>query len=309
MTNQQKLIVIVGATASGKTSLALALAKKYQGYIISADSRQIYQGLDIGTAKPPRSPAPAEQKTFLNQQVYWVENVPHFLIDIITPDEEFTLADYQREVFAIIAKNKSQPWLVGGTGLYLSSIIDNYQLPQGKINQELKAKLARMDSQQLRQQLKRFDPHTYEYIDKNNKRRLVRALEYVITNQQSFYEQIKKSLPRYQCLLLGLYQDKAQLDELIKTRVELMLSQGLIAEVAQLLKKYPPDRPAFDTIGYQETKLYLQGQITRAELAELIVTHTRQYAKRQLTWWKRYPQINWIKDFQAADELIANFLT
>ncbi len=305
------LIVILGPTASGKTELALHLAKKFSGFVISADSRQIYQGMDIGTSKPE-----GKLKKIKGEKVFFVQDIPHFMIDIIPPDREFTLADYQKQVYKILATNyqlpatsQKLPFLVGGTGLYISAIVDNYQLPQGKIDKKLRDKLNNKTNKELLQKLKQLDPATYIVIDKNNKRRLVRALEYVITNKQSFVRAQKKDSPLFNTLQIGIKIDREKLYQRIDRRVHQMIKTGLIDEVKKLLKKYPADLPAFDSIGYREIIDYLQGKIDLDRAIELIKQNTRHYAKRQLTWFKRDKRIHWIENYRQAEKLIKKFIS
>ncbi len=309
--SKQPLIVILGPTASGKTELALRLAKKFSGFIISADSRQIYQGMDIGTSKPD-----GKFKKIKGEKIFFVQDIPHFMIDIIPPDQEFTLADYQQEVFKLLnsnyqllSTNYQLPFLVGGTGLYISAIVDNYQLPQGKIDKKLRENLNKQTNKELLEKLKQLDPSTYMVIDKNNKRRLVRALEYVITNKQSFARAQKKGSPLFNALQLGIKIDREKLYQRIDRRVHKMIKAGLIDEVKKLLKKYPPDLPAFDSIGYREIIDYLEGKIDLEQTIKLIQQNTRRYAKRQLTWFKRDSRIHWIENTHQAEKLIKEFIS
>ena len=297
------LIVILGPTASGKTELALRLAKKFSGFIISADSRQIYQGMDIGTSKPE-----GEIKKIKGEKIFFVQGIPHFMIDIIPPDQEFTLADYQKQAYKILTTKYQLPFLVGGTGLYISAIVDNYKLPQGKVDKKLRQELNQQTKEDLLKKLKQLDPSTYLVIDKNNKRRLVRALEYVITNRQSFSQAQKKGSPLFNALQLGIKIDRDKLYKRIDLRVEQMIKAGLIYEVKKLLKKYPADLPAFDSIGYREIIDYLQGKITLDKAISLIKQNTRRYAKRQLTWFKRDKRIKWIENYKQAEKLINDIL-
>ncbi len=298
------LIVILGPTASGKTELALRLAKKFSGFIISADSRQIYQGMDIGTSKPE-----GKLKKIKGEKIFFVQDIPHFMIDIIPPDQEFTLADYQKQVYKILATSQKLPFLVGGTGLYISAIVDNYQLPRGKIDKKLREKLNKQTNKELLEKLKQLDPSTYMVIDKNNKRRLVRALEYVITNKQSFARAQKKGSPLFNTLQLGIKIDREKLYQRIDRRVHQMIKAGLIDEVKKLLKKYPPNLPAFDSIGYREIIDYLEGKINLEQAIKLIQQNTRRYAKRQLTWFKRDSRIHWIENTRQAEKLIKEFIS
>ncbi|PIZ98722.1 MAG: tRNA (adenosine(37)-N6)-dimethylallyltransferase MiaA [Candidatus Komeilibacteria bacterium CG_4_10_14_0_2_um_filter_37_10] len=281
MSTKPKIIVIVGPTASGKTSLAIGTARRYHGQIISADSRQIYRGMTIGTAQPTK-----EQR----------QQVKHHLIGCINPNQPFSLANFiqltNKKITYLFHKNIT-PIIVGGTGLYVSALIDNYQLPKGEIDLALRKKLEQKTPQQLIALLRKKDPQTAQIIDQNNKRRLVRALEYVLTNKKSFTANQQKNTSNYQYQIIGLNPGKEKLEQNIRQRTKEMIKQGLVAETRELLKKYSSSLPALQTIGYQEIIQYLDGKISLTQAEELINIHTRQYAKRQMTWFKRDQRIKW----------------
>ncbi|MFC1700891.1 tRNA (adenosine(37)-N6)-dimethylallyltransferase MiaA [Patescibacteria group bacterium] len=289
MSRLKKLIVILGPTASGKSELAIKLSKKFKGEIVSADSRQIYKEMDIGTAKSKE---------------------PQYLINIIKPNQEFTLAEYKELAINKINEIKI-PFLVGGTGLYIQAIVDNLDIPQVKPNKELRKELEKLNSEQLFKKLKKLDPNII--IDKNNKRRLIRAIEICILTKKPFSEQKRKGKPIFDILQIGIKLNKKTLDEKINQRVEKMFEAGLINEVKNLLKKYPSDLPALSGIGYKELITYLNTELNTElilnKTKELIKLHTRQYAKRQMTWFKRDKRIKWIKNYQEAKELVEKFLS
>ncbi len=290
-----QLIVILGPTATGKSELAIKLAKQFSGEIISADSRQIYKGMDIGTAK-----IKPEQ----------MQEIPHYLIDIIKPSQNFTLAKYQNKAIKLIKqiqKKNKLPFLVGGTGLYIQSIVDNLNIPEVKPDKKLRNKLEKLSNQELYQKLKKLDPAGLKMIDINNQRRLIRALEVCLKTKQPFSQQRQKGKTLFNTLQIGLKLNFTNLEEKIAKRTEQMIQQGLIQEVENLLKKYSPDLPAFNSIGYQEIIQYLNNQISLKQAKELINLHTRQYAKRQMTWFKRDKKINWIRNYQQAKKLIKEF--
>lgn len=304
---KQQLIVILGPTASGKTELALRLAKKFNGYIISADSRQVYKGMNIGTGKI---------KGYLAKNEYLVQGIPHFMIDIAAPDQEFTLADYQRQVFKILGTsykrqntNYSLPFLVGGTGLYISAIVDNYQLPQGKVDKKLRQQLEKKELEYLLKKLKKLDPGTYAVIDKSNKRRVLRALEYVMSNQTSFTKNKSKKKAGFDILQIGIQVPQTELRQRIDKRVDKMMEQGLVEEVKNLVKKYSPESPPLSGIGYREIISFLNSETTQEQAIALIKQRTRQYAKRQLTWFKRDKRIQWVTNSRQAEKLVKDFLS
>ncbi len=306
MKGKLKTIFIIGPTASGKTELSLKLAKKFNGFIISADSRQIYKNMDIGTAKP---------KGINKNNIYYIKDIPHFLINIINPNEEFTLADWQTRALKILKNypDKSTkikiPFIVGGTGLYIDSLIKNYQLPKGKINKKIRDKLQKDNLNNLLKKLKKLDPNTFTLIDKKNKRRIIRALEYVLTNKKSFIKNVGCQKPFFDYLQIGINISREELNNKINNRTEKMIKQGLIKETESLLKKYPHSLPPLSSIGYQECYFYLNGYINKDELKNLIKKNTRHYAKRQITWFKRDKNIKWVKNYKEAEKLISDFLT
>jgi len=285
-----KLIVILGPTASGKSDLAIKLAKKFNGEIISADSRQVYQEMDIGTAKA---------------------SFPHYLIDIVKPNQEFTLAQYKKlaiKAIKDIQKRGRLPFLVGGTGLYIQAIVDNLQIPPVKPDKKLRAKLEKLTNQELCQQLKKLDPLSATTIDRHNRRRLIRALEVCLITKKPFSEQRKKGQPLFNILQIGIKSNQKTLAQKINQRIEKMLKANLIEEVKRLIKKYGHKPYSMSGIGYQEIIPYLQGKTTLEQAKELIKIHTRQYARRQMSWFKRDKRINWVKTESEAQKLITRFL-
>jgi len=283
-----KLIVILGPTASGKSKIAIKLAKKFNGEIISADSRQIYKEMNIGTAKITKKE---------------MENIPHHLINIIKPNQEFTLADFKKRAIKIIKniqKRNKIPFLVGGTGLYIQTIVDNLQIPEVKPNKKLRLKLEKETNQELYNQLKKIDPEALKIININNKRRMIRALEVYSSTGQKFSKQKTKKPALFDVLQIGLKQDNKILDKRIIKRIDQMIKDGLVKEVKKLIKKYGAKPYSMSGIGYKEISL--------GETKELINIHTRQYARRQMSWFRRDKKIKWIKNYQEAKKLIQNFL-
>ena len=304
-----KIIVIVGPTASGKTELGIWLAKKFNGEIISADSRQIYRQMTIGTAKPPGS-----WRKIDGESVYMVEGVPHFGLDILDPKDEFSLADWQ-ELCAVwikqILKRNHLPIVVGGTGLYLWSIIDNLSIPPVAPNKKLRRSLSAKPLSELTILLREIDPETMKKIDLRNPRRVLRALEVAILTGQSFFEQRHKSPPLYSILQLGVNYSREELYARIDSRVDEQIKDGLVTETESLMKKkYPWNLPSMSSLGYRQIGEYLRGETPLAEAVVKLKQATRHYARRQLTWFKRDKRIIWLNgpDKAAAEKLVKEFL-
>jgi tRNA dimethylallyltransferase len=200
------------------------------------------------------------------------------------------------------------PFLVGGTGLYIRAVVDNLQIPQVKPNKEIRNKLEKLTNQQLFNQLKKIDPLMARAIDRNNKRRMIRALEVCLATERPFSEQRKKGRPLFNVLEIGLKKSRKTLHKKIDQRVEKMFQDGLVEEVEKLIINYSSHWPALSGIGYQEIIQYLQGKISPEKAKELIKQHTRQYARRQITWFKKDKRIFWLKNYEMAVKLINNFI-
>jgi tRNA dimethylallyltransferase len=272
-----KLTVICGATATGKSGLGLQLAQRLETVIISADSRQVYREFDIGTAKPTL----AEQKL-----------VPHYLIDICDPTETLTVADYQDQAQDIIVK-QANPLLVGGTGLYIKAITKGLKIPRVAPNEELRLHLRELGQTQCYAFLRQVDPVAAQKIHPNDQVRTLRALEvYYITGKPISIQQ-GESPPDYPILQIGLECSAEGLEKRIQNRTEKMVETGFVREVETLIEKYGADFPLLNTLGYAEVKQHLTGDISLDQAIELTVLHTRQFAKRQRTWFRRYPEIKW----------------
>lgn len=300
MSNKPKVIAIVGPTASGKTTLGITLAKKFDGEIVSADSRQIYRGMDIGTAKPT--------------QVERSE-VPHHLIDICDPDQNYTVADYKTD--AIIAINDilsrgKLPILVGGTGLYIRAVIENLDIPKTQAHPELRAEIENEITREglaaVFKKLIEVDPEAAYVVDSKNPRRVVRALEVARATGEPFTAQRKKGAPLFDTLTLGLNPPPDILRERIDRRIDTMIRNGFINEVAVLIKKYGTEAPAFNAIGYREIIANMNGALSRDEAIATIKLNTWHYAKRQMTWFRKDKTVHWITTEKEAIELIDNFM-
>lgn len=295
-----KLVAVVGPTASGKTARGIALAKALGGEIVSADSRQIYRGMDIGTAKPNAAERGA---------------IPHHLIDIKNPDEQYTVADYKQD--AIVAINDiimrgRVPVLVGGTGLYVRAVVDNLDIPKTRANPELRMKIEREIADDgldvVFKKLAALDPEAAYVVDPKNPRRVVRALEVALATGKPFTEQRTKSEPLFETLMLGLNPPPEVLRERIDRRVDEMIRHGLVDEVKKLIKKYGGTTVAFDAIGYREIIASLNGTLSlEAAIAE-IKKNTLQYAKRQMTWFRKGNRVQWVSGPDDALSFTHKFL-
>lgn len=296
-----KIIAIVGPTASGKTGLSLALAKKFNGEIVNADSRQVYRGMDIGTAKEPKDAAGEE---------YIAGGVRHHLLDIVNPDEEFTLAHYKKVAFEVIDEILSRgklPIVVGGTGLYVRTIVNNPDIPAVAPDLKLREKLEKMSDGERAELLKNLDPKTAEKIDMKNPRRVIRAIE-VAMSGESFLDLQNKFNPRYDVLQIGLAVEREELYKRINARVDQQIEDGLAEEVKNLARKYSWSLPAMSGIGYKQIGSYLREEAVLPEAIEMIKRDTRHYAKRQMTWFKKDERIKWVTDAEEAEELVKKFV-
>ncbi|MFA5128814.1 MAG: tRNA (adenosine(37)-N6)-dimethylallyltransferase MiaA [Patescibacteria group bacterium] len=294
-----KLIVILGPTASGKTGLSLKLAKKFKGEIVNADSRQIYQGMNVGTGK-----------------VIDKKGVEHYLLDVLKPDEEFTLADYKKKALAAIKdilKRGKVPFLVGGTGLYIQSIVDNLEIPAVPPNKKLRAQFEKEIKKpgaiaKWYKKLLKLDPGAAEAVDANNPRRIIRALEVCLATGKQFSKLREKGEPLFDVLQIGINVPRQKLYENIDRRVEKMIKDGLVNETKKLLKKYNPNLPSMSGIGYKEIGEYLLGKQDLVEAAQKIKYRTHAYARRQMTWFRRDKRIKWIKNYKEIEEKIKKWI-
>ncbi len=286
---KQKVIVICGPTASGKTKLSIEIAKKINGEIISADSMQIYKDMTIGTAKP----TPEE-----------MQGIKHYLIDFVLPNQRYSVADYNKDALKaideIIKKGKT-PIVVGGTGLYVNSLIYGIEYSDIEVDIEYREKLEKIAKlegiERLYEMAKEIDPEAIKNISKNDQKRICRILEIYHTTGKNKTEQEKESRkngPKYQYLLYGITMDREKLYDRINKRVDIMINDGLIEEVQNIVKKYDEFPTAMQGLGYKEVVEYLNGITTKEEMIEKIKMETRRYAKRQLTWFKKCENIKWI---------------
>lgn len=294
-----KVIVIVGPTASGKTAVSIELAKKINGEIISADSMQIYKHMDIGTAKPT---------------VDEMQGIKHYLLDVVEPNETFNVAKYKKmaeeAIEEILAKGKT-PIIVGGTGLYINTLVNGIEFLEVEGDPEYREMLVKRGYEEgaevLHNELKKIDPESAEIIDANNIRRVARALEIYKTTGKTKTQldlESRKEV-KYDYLMFGLEWAREVLYSRINQRVDIMVESGLIEEVKWLTQNYKISSTAMQGLDYKEVIEYLDGDITYEEMIDKLKIETRHFAKRQLTWFRRDNRIKWVTKENAVDEIIS----
>jgi len=288
-----KVLAIVGPTAVGKSDLAIKIGQSKKIEIINADAMQLYKGMNIGTAK-------LDEKNR--------ENIPHHLIDVLSPSEEASVSVYQSKARALIQEviqRQNTPVLVGGSGLYVNAVLEDLEFPG--TNLEIRAKyeelLEKNGVEFLYSELKKIDPAAAENILENNARRIVRALEVNELTGKNFNAKLPEPSPVFKDIRIGLNLDRELLDLRIETRVHEMFNQGLVNEVELIFEELIKGKTAQKALGYSQVIQYLQGEITLEQAIEQTIIHTRKYARRQISWFKRDPLIQW---FDAQDdELLA----
>lgn len=298
---KDNLFILIGPTAIGKTSLSIDLAKRLNGEIISADSMQIYKHMDIGTAKVTKEE---------------MENIPHYLVDIIPPDEGFTVSDYKSKAtmhINDINKRGKLPIVVGGTGLYINSLVYDLNFagvsPNEEIRQKYESLANEFGNEYLHKKLLEVDRASGERLDVNNVQRIIRALEiYEVTGKTMTeqYKDFRVPIQDYNLVMVCLNMDRATLYERINQRVDIMIEEGLIEEVKSILDMgYSKNLVSLKAIGYKEIIMYLDGFISLEDAINLIKKGSRNYAKRQLTWFRRDDRIKWIDidSFHDPDEM------
>lgn len=283
MMNQKKnkVIAVVGATASGKTAYAVELARRVNGEIISADSRLVYKGLDIGTAKPD-----------MDERF----GIPHYMIDIVEPEVDYSVGLYANEarniIEDIISRGKT-PVIAGGTGLYFRILLENYDLPKINPDYELREALSKLSFSELYEMLVNIDAEAAKLVVQNDKRRAIRFIEIVKLTGSPVSEARGLKEPEFEVEWIGLNYPREELYDRINRRVDLMIEQGLVDETKNLLAKHGRINNIINTIGYREIISYLDGELTLEEAKDKLKQNTRNYAKRQLTWFRKNPDIKW----------------
>ncbi|GCE04642.1 tRNA (adenosine(37)-N6)-dimethylallyltransferase MiaA [Dictyobacter aurantiacus] len=278
------LVVVLGPTASGKSALGIALAQQFNGEIVSADSRQVYRGLDIGTAKV----TPHERSL-----------VPHHLLDVVDPGEVYSVAQFQREAIAVIdaiLRREHLPLLVGGSPHYIQTVVDNFDIPTVEPQPELRARLESRPLEDLLRELEQLDPQSAVSVDRKNPRRVIRALEVCLVTGKPFSQQRRSARPLYRCLLLGIQWPREILYQRIDSRIDERLQQGLVAEVQEQLEK-GLSHERLDSFGleYRFVSRWLRGELaSEAEMVQRLKYASHDFARRQLSWFRRDQRILWL---------------
>jgi len=302
---KKRLLIIVGPTAVGKTDTSILVANELNGEIISADSMQIYKYMDIGTAKPTLE----ERK-----------GIPHHLIDVVNPDENFSVAEFQKlakNKINELVLNKKLPIVSGGTGLYINSLIYDMDFTKSvsnwKLREELQEEANEMGNEYIHNKLKEIDPSAADRIHPNNLKKVIRAIEvYYETGDKigDFSKDIKLN-EEYEFFLVGLTRDREELYERINIRVDIIIKQGLVEEVKKLLDLgYSKELVSSNGLGYKEIIRYLEDEYDLDEAINILKRDTRRYAKRQLTWFKRYSDINWydLSNYSSNENLAEDII-
>lgn len=287
MNKKEKIVVLIGPTAVGKTKLSIELAKRFNGEIISGDSMQIYKGMDIGTAKIK----PSE-----------MDGIPHHLLDIKNPEEPFSVAEFQELVrlkIAEISQRGKLPMIVGGTGLYIQSVIYDYQFSDAPSDEAFRIKLEEKakaeGNEKIHQELMEVDPKSAQKIHPNNVRRVIRALEVYHCTGKTISEYQENQQPEliYETAMIGLTMEREILYDRINKRVDLMVREGLLPEVEKLYVKGLNDCQSIQAIGYKEIYEYFHEHVTLEEAIIQLKQNSRRYAKRQLTWFRNKMNVDW----------------
>ena len=306
MKSKPKVTVIVGPTASGKSELAISIAKKFSGEIVSADSRQVYRGMDIGTAKP---------ELVKKNGALFSRGVRHHLLDIRDINQTFTAKEFkdlaEKAIKEILNRGKL-PIVVGGTGLYIKALTDNLNLattpPNEKLRKKLQNELNRRGVTALYERLVCLDPEAAYIVDRKNPRRVIRALEIALTQKSSLEKLRTGGEVPFVFLQIGLRRSSEILKKKIERRAVAMVSAGLVKEVKNLVKKYSPDLEPLSAIGYREICEHLQGKIPLAEAVRKMQRNTWRYAKKQMAWFARNKRVRWVKKGKEAEALVRKFL-
>lgn len=301
---KNKMVVILGPTSSGKSEVAIRLAKKFNGEVISADSRQIYRGMDVGTGKI-RGTWNTKRKSFIS------EGIPHHMIDIVSPKTDYNVAKFKKAVDKIIPeiiRRGKLPIICGGTGFWIKAIVDNVVFPAIKPDWKLRNKLNKKRIHELIQELKKLDPKRLKTVDQNNKVRLIRAIE--IARELGRVPTNNLQPATYNFIQIGIKLPKEKLCNNIKKRLDARFKQGMIKEVKVLREKYKLSWKKIQSfgLGYYWIPLYLQNKLSKEELFEKVYQSEKDYTKRQMTWFKKDQRIRWLKNYENIKKEIRVFV-
>lgn len=299
-----RLIVIVGPTASGKTELGIALAQHIGGAAVSADSRQVYAGMNIGTGKPPEAWR-AEAHAALNADT--VNGVSHYLFNIRSPDAPLMLAEWQSAAFTIldsIIADEKMPFLVGGTMLYIDSVAKNFTIPAVQPDKKLRAHLELVDTPLLYHELLVLDPAARVFIEPHHRRRIIRALEVIKATGRAFSQQRNAGPQRYYVITIGLFPGWQELQRRIQLRAENMVAGGLLEETRVLIEQYSSTLPLLSTMNYAQAHKVLHGQLSHAQAIAEMVRVNMRYAHRQMSWWRGRKDITWLNGSENLESVL-----
>lgn len=291
-----RIVCVVGPTSSGKTALSLKLAKQFQGEIINADARQLYRGFDIGTGKP---------------DILALPDIPHHLFNE-DPTKPLTVTEWRDKTLTCIhdiIRRGHLPILVGGTGLYIQALVDNFSIPEVPPNEQLRQELSELSLSALVEKLRQIDANALELIDIQNPRRVIRALEIVLSTGKSLIEQRQKGEPLVEALQIGIERTREELYARADKAVDEMLERGWMDEVKKLLAQgMTKEMPAMSAIGYRELVDVIEGRSALVQVVPLIKQYTRNYIKRQVTWFSKDRRIHWIASSVEVDKVVLNWL-
>lgn len=292
--SKPSITVVVGPTSSGKTEHAIELAKKQSGSVVSADSRQVYAGMNIGVAKPQEVWSDDAHDAYVPDIV---DGVAHYLLNVSTPDKPLSLADWQPRSFEVIDKvldDGGHPILCGGTMLYVDSVAFNYSIPNVEADETLRSSLNEKDVEELYQELLQKDPEASSFVEPHHKQRIIRALEVIQSTGKKFSDERTSRDPIYDVTWIGLFPGWDELETRLQERTEVMFEMGLLDEVKHLRDTYSPTLPLLQTMNYKEAGLVLDGQMTHDEAVKEMVRSQMKYARRQMSWWRRNAEIEWV---------------
>lgn len=297
----KKIIVVLGPTASGKSDFAVFLAKNFNGEIISADSRQVYKGMDLGTGKVPKDKG---------KRGYFYEGIRHYLLDVVSPKRKFSVAEFvslAKKALKKIFKKGKIPIVCGGSWFYIYALVDGYCFPKVKPDWKLRRELEKKSKEELFEMLKKLDPQRAKTVDPENKRRLIRAIE--IAKKLGKVPKLRKRPLPYPILFLGIEKDFAELKKLIRRRLLKRIKEGMIEEVKNLKKKGISFKRLEEFgLEYYWVAQYLQNKISKKEMIEKLQKAIEHFAKRQIKIFKKDKRIHWVKTYREGKKLVKNFL-